>query len=205
PEQARGGVVDQRTDIFALGCIFYETAGGKSAFHGASPIDTLPQVLHTDPVPLRDIAPAAPLELQRIIKKAMAKDPDARYQSAREMATDLRALVREPERQTRRHGATFAAAAGIIALIAVGIGLLMTQQRRRAPPPAVQMQRLTVRGDVTEAAISPDGKYMAYVAWTEKGQSLLLRQLATGQDLELVPPSPALSTLDAGYWGHTFS
>ena len=205
PEQARGGVVDPRTDIFALGCILYETASSKRAFHGSSSIDTLHQVMHTDPVPLRDVAPAAPAELQRIVKKAMAKDPDARYQSAREMATDLRELIREPERHGPQRRARFAVAAGILALIAVGIGLLMMQQRRPAPPPAVQMQRLTVRGDVTEAAISPDGKYMAYVAWPEKGQTLMLRQLATGQDLELVPPSPALSTLDAGYWGHTFS
>src|SRR5438067_8948575 len=101
PEQARGGSVDQRTDIFALGCILYEMASGKRAFQGASAIDTLHQVIHADPAPLREVAPAAPAELQRIVKKALAKDPDARYQSAREMATDLRELIRE-EPQSHR-------------------------------------------------------------------------------------------------------
>ena len=204
PEQARGGSVDQRTDIFALGCILYEMASGKRAFQGASPIDTLHQVIHSEPVPLRHIAPAVPAELQRIVKKALAKDPEARYQSVREMATDLRELNREPDSHKPRRRMTFAIAAGVFALIAVANALFMTR-RRASPSPAVQMQRLTVRGDVTEAAISPDGKYMAYVAWTDKGQGLFLRQLTSGQDLVLVPPSPILSTLDAGFWGHTFS
>ena len=203
PEQARGQEVDHRSDIFSLGCILYEAATGKRAFRGASPIDTLHQVLHADPVPLRDLVPEAPAELQRIVKKALAKNPEDRYQSAKEMATDLRELLHEGDTPRPRRRTMVALAAAAIIVVAVSLALMVA--RRPPVAPAVQMQRLTVRGDVTEAAISPDGRYVAYVAWTDKGQSLLLRQLATGQDLELIPPSPALSTLDAGYWGHTFA
>jgi eukaryotic-like serine/threonine-protein kinase len=90
PEQAQGKPADHRSDIFSLGCILYEALAGKRAFHAGSSIDTLHQTIHDDPAPLQEIAPEASPELQRIVRKALAKDLEDRYQSAKEMATDLR-------------------------------------------------------------------------------------------------------------------
>ncbi|MGZ4807755.1 MAG: protein kinase domain-containing protein [Thermoanaerobaculia bacterium] len=213
PEQARGKPVDHRSDLFSIGCILYEAVTGQRAFRAATPIDTLHEILHAEPPPLRETVAEAPAELQRIARKSLAKNPEERYQSAREMAIDLRGLLRaEPpetaagtqavdSRRLRRTSLAIVSAAILFALAAV----LFLVARRRAVSPTAQMQRLTVRGDVTEAAISPDGNYIAFVAWTKDGQSLILRQLATGQDLELIPPVSNLSTLEFGFWGHTFT
>src|SRR5438132_1540550 len=95
PEQATGREVDHRTDIFSLGCILYEMISGRRAFSGESSIDTLHKIIHDDPPPLRELAPDLPPELQRIVRKCLAKDPDERYQSAKDLAIDLRGLKRE--------------------------------------------------------------------------------------------------------------
>src|SRR5207253_3351714 len=95
PEQAGGKDVDFRTDIFALGCVLYEVATGKRAFRGDSSVDTLHKIIYSEPEPLGKLVPGAPAELQRIVSKALAKDPDERYQSAKDLTLDLKALQRE--------------------------------------------------------------------------------------------------------------
>jgi serine/threonine protein kinase len=95
PEQVQGKPVDHRSDLFALGCILYEAAAGKKPFQGDSIIDSLHKIIYSQPPPLAESNPSAPAELQRMIRKCMAKDPDERYQSAKDIAIDLRALVIE--------------------------------------------------------------------------------------------------------------
>ena len=95
PEQALGRAVDHRSDIFSFGCILYEAAAGARAFAGTSAIDTLHQIIHTDPTPLSQRAPATPGELQRIVQKCLQKDPEDRYQSMKDVAVDLRSLRRQ--------------------------------------------------------------------------------------------------------------
>ena len=89
PEQLRGQEVDSRTDIFSLGVLLYNCATGKSAFTGSSVIEICLKVIQTEPPKPSDINEDVPPELDRIILKAMAKDADARYQSAGEMLADL--------------------------------------------------------------------------------------------------------------------
>jgi serine/threonine protein kinase len=93
PEQVQGKPVDQRSDIFALGCILYEAAAGRKPFQGDSIIDSLHKIIYSQPASIAEYNPAAPAELQRMIRKCIAKDPDDRYQSARDVAIDLRALI----------------------------------------------------------------------------------------------------------------
>ncbi|MFZ0061815.1 MAG: serine/threonine-protein kinase, partial [Pyrinomonadaceae bacterium] len=84
PEQARAKPVDQRSDIFSFGCILYEAATGRKPFAGDSIVDTLHQIIH-DPAPaITDFNPSASPELQRIIRKCLAKEPEKRYQTIRD-------------------------------------------------------------------------------------------------------------------------
>jgi serine/threonine protein kinase len=93
PEQARGGVVDRRSDLFALGALLYECIAGKPAFGGAGVLEIAGQVLHVDPPLPSTINRRVPPELDRMTMKALAKKPEARYQSANEMLVDLRAVA----------------------------------------------------------------------------------------------------------------
>ena len=100
PEQARSETVDGRSDLFSFGVVLYEMSTGKKPFTGANSLVTLDAVLHSKPVPPRDLNPKIPIELEGIIGKAMEKDRNHRYQSAAEMRSDLALLKREAESGT---------------------------------------------------------------------------------------------------------
>src|SRR5438552_10776206 len=88
PEQAQGKTkeIDHRSDIFSFGCILFEAATGKKPFEGESVIKSLHMVVYEPAPPIADFNPAAPAELQRIVRRCLAKDPDERYQSIKEVA-----------------------------------------------------------------------------------------------------------------------
>lgn len=99
PEQAQGKTheIDQRSDIFSFGCILFETVTGRKPFEGDSVIKALHNLIY-EPAPLiKDFCPEAPPDLQRIIRRCLAKDPDQRYQSIKEVAIELSELRRELE------------------------------------------------------------------------------------------------------------
>ena len=94
PEQAQGRPADHRSDIFSLGCVLYEALAGHRAFPGSSSVDVLHRIIHSDPEPIPETMPD---QLRRILRKILAKDPDDRYQSTRDLAIDLQDLAREME------------------------------------------------------------------------------------------------------------
>jgi serine/threonine protein kinase len=105
PEQARGQDVDARSDIFSLGSVMYELFTGKEPFVGATASDVIAEILKAEPAPPLESAPDLPLEVERILGKALRKDRNTRYQSVRDLLIDLQDFKKEAEFQANLHGA----------------------------------------------------------------------------------------------------
>jgi tetratricopeptide (TPR) repeat protein/predicted Ser/Thr protein kinase len=156
PEQARGVRLDHRSDIFALGVTLYEMITSRPAFHGQSSLDTMQAIL-TQPVPplpaLAGSPAAVTAELQRIVSKATAKDPDDRYQGMKDLIVDLRAARRRLESESTQAVTTAVAGrpaiaggpgragsmiAAVVLLVAIGAAGLWWLLARRADDVAVK-------------------------------------------------------------------
>ena len=102
PEQAQARAIDVRTDIWSSGVMIYEMVTGVIPFSGATTSHTIVQILEKDPVPMTKLVPA-PAELERIVAKSMAKNPDERYQTAKDMLIDLRSLKKRLDVEAEIH------------------------------------------------------------------------------------------------------
>jgi tRNA A-37 threonylcarbamoyl transferase component Bud32/WD40 repeat protein len=197
PEQVEGRSVDARTDIFALGGILYEMTTGRRAFAGESPASLIASILEHDPQPL-SAAQAVPAGFERLVRKCLAKDPNARWQSASDVADELRWLasgagsgpiVGAAPRAARHRARAWGVAAAVTALVAVGsLGLWLwtREQRTTAPPPVAVHTQVTFAGDVRAAALSPDGRTVAFATGPHGGPiRIMARDLAGGHAIEL--------------------
>ena len=174
PEQARGQRLDGRSDIFALGVVLYEMATGKRAFFGDTTAVIFDQILNRAPESVMRLNPRVPTELERIIEKALEKDRELRYQTSSELRTDLRRLKRDLESGRvrlrtggRKRRIAFAAAAALLlGVLAAGFPLGWYGGSSTSGTLALQSRALTANAvtlPVLDAAISPDGKYLAYL------------------------------------------
>ena len=208
PEQARGLNVDLRSDLFSLGVVLYEMVTGVAPFRGSVPTEILTAILDHEPEPLSHHLAEAPGELERIIRLCLEKDPTTRYPGAVELRTDLDRLRRRMESRESistidKPPAAVAAsskpknsrgpillALGAILAILIAAGTFITVDRRNPSSflNSMKISRVATRGEVADAAISPDGDHVAYVVDEDQGQSLWMKQLATNTDTEVRPP-----------------
>jgi len=173
PEQASGGSVSFRSDQFAFGSILYEMAAGRRAFQGKTDVDTLSAILNEEPEPIAGVNPQAPPPLRWLVERCLAKEPNDRYGTTRDLARDLAAIrdhlseaasVSGPSvarSRRRRLSALFAAAVAVLAVLAAAVqagrGWTTT-----APP---SFKRLTFqRGNVAMARFTGDGQTIVYGA-----------------------------------------
>ena len=110
PEQARGEPLDPRSDLFSVGVLLYEMVSGQRPFQGTSSAAVAAAILTHEPFPLARFAPDTPAELERIVTKLLKKQPDNRYQTAKDLLIDLRTLKEEQDFQ--RPARTNSAASG---------------------------------------------------------------------------------------------
>jgi serine/threonine protein kinase len=164
PEQARGEEVDIRTDIFSLGIVLYQMATGRPTFRGDTSTGLIGSILHETPVKPSALNPSLPGGLERIILKALEKDRSARYQSAGEILADLSKL-----QHARRRSAVWATRlslvfCALVLLASVVVGIVALRRSTREVPNITQRQLTAnpVNDSVYKAAISADGKKLAF-------------------------------------------
>jgi len=179
PEQFEGKEADARSDVWAFGAVLYEMVTGEKAFQGKSYASLVGAILAAEPSPMT-VKPFTPVWLERLVRRCLAKDPEERYQSMRDVVLDLRMPLQEtavvPTRISRWPWA--------IAAVCLLVALLgwSPWMRKSSEPPALPV-KFDVNppegsrfGSIVNAggsAISPDGRTLAFVAATAKGEALL--------------------------------
>ncbi len=219
PEQLQGEEADARSDIFSLGLVIYEILTGSRAFDGASPASVIAAILEREAPSIAGIAPPA---LDRLLRRCLEKNPDDRWQTARDLKAELEWIASErcssPLLQAIRRRAFFPWIAGAAAGAAAGAGIAAWAWRgggksiplrpirfRLAPPEGTVLQRMVTRQSV---ALSPVGGSVAMIAsdergsrvWVQRFDSLVARPLAGTEGASVVFWSPDSQFI--GFWAN---
>jgi Tol biopolymer transport system component len=172
PEQVRGSAVDSRTDIFAFGAVLYEMISGKRAFSRDSAAETMTAILKEDPPELNEMEHPVSPGLERIVRRCLEKQPEQRFQSAKDLAFALEALSGTTSRTAAN--AAIAGSAGVprwpvfvaaAAVTGLALGAAIAWYLRPAPPSPPTFTRVSFhRGEVIRGRFAPDTKTVFYSA-----------------------------------------
>jgi eukaryotic-like serine/threonine-protein kinase len=186
PEQVRGERVDARTDIFSFGAVLFEMASHGRAFQRPTTAETMTAILREDPPEITDVQPPIAPATERIIRRCLEKNPENRFQSAKDLAFGLEALsqisagsqtaaqraVETAKPRTRRNLIAVAGAA-VLAAAMLGLGWWIGKARSTSSPP--QYQQITFRtGTVGNARFTPDDNIVYSATWEDGVQQLYL-------------------------------
>ena len=198
PEQALGKPVDPRSDLFSLGVVLYEMCTGRPAFLHRDTGEWLDALLHREPEPISRVNREVPVEFEEVVRRALAKRPFQRYQSANEMLLDLRAVRRKLASESgysqpsfdrvrrRRAGWIGAAVAAVVLVIGAAVLPPLLAPAPRAPRLEANHRRVTTgAGWEGQPAISPDGTMIAYTSDEAGSRDLWLVRPDGGEPLAL--------------------
>ena len=201
PEQARGRPVDKRSDVWSFGVVLYEMLTGTPLFRGETATDVLAAVVRQE-VDLERLPAELPPPARNLLERCLERDPKRRLRDLGEARLALDPAARasaRPRAANRRRWLLPLALAGCVAA-GFGTGWLWRAGRPGASASTgLEAVPITSSGNVICAAVSPDGRYVAYVESEQGAQSLWLQQIATGQTLRLLPEQAVF------HWGHVFS
>ncbi|HSC27442.1 MAG TPA: protein kinase [Vicinamibacterales bacterium] len=202
PEQLEGREADARTDIFALGAVVYEMATGRRAFEASTQAGAIASILHSTPLPMAAHQPSIPPDFDRVIARCLAKNPDDRWQTARDLMAELKWIAEghartrlAPARLWQRHRRALAGVAA--AALALGSGVLGVAYLRPAPAENRVVQLSLVPLEPTgDFSLSPDGRLLAFVAGSPGATRLWI------QSLDSLSPRPLAGTEGAAtpFW-----
>ena len=203
PEQLEAKEADARTDIFAFGAIVYEMVTGRRSFDASSQASLIAAILDRDPPAMSTLQPMTPSSLERVIRKCLAKDPDARWQSAGDLVEELkwiadgtlgdtaRTTAGKPPK-TRMFAAWAAVSTILLAAALVAIGIIWSRPpihadeiRFEVPAPNISNPR--------HITISPDGRWLAFTASTDAGSAIFVKRFESTKPELLVGTEGASS------------
>ena len=206
PEQAEGKSVDHRSDIFSIGIILYQMATGERPFKGDTTVSILSSILRDAPASVTEVNPDIPRDLGKIIRRCLTKDPERRYQTAKDVRNELEELKQEvesgevlegvPTAKSKNRRPVLAAVAALVLVVGVVVGYLLrpgevAEVTTRSPIADTFTQLTSQPGMERTPGLSPDGDFFVYASQASGNWDIYLQRVGGERSINLTEKSPA--------------